>query len=264
MAKSSNQLQIVFVPHKVDGRLVEQRKLDGYINATAMCTAANRPWSRYWDVKASRDFAEELSADVGIPISELIQSVKGGNPDRQGTWVHPQVAIHLAQWLSPKFAVLVSKWVYDWISSGASPAESRLPFHVRRYVTNQRNVPAGHFSVLTEMTLGLIGPLEADGYTLPESMWPDISQGLIFSRWLREEKNIETSSLPTYTHEFEDGRKPCQARACPNDLLADFRRHFTEEWLPKHGLRYFSERDPKALEHIKALLIDWELKKLLS
>jgi len=28
--------------------------------------------------------------------------------------VHPYVAIHLAQWLSPRFAVQVSKWVYNW------------------------------------------------------------------------------------------------------------------------------------------------------
>ena len=260
----AKQLEIIFVPHKVEGRLVEQRRADGYINATAMCTAANRPWSRYWEVKASQEFATELSADIGIPISELIQSVKGGQPDRQGTWVHPQVAIHLAQWLSPKFAVLVSKWVYDWISSGASPAASRLPFHVRRYVANQQNVPIGHFSILTEMTLGLIGPMEADGYTLPESMWPDISEGLIFARWLREAKGLDTNGMPTYSHDFEDGRKSCQAKAYPNELLADFRKHFTEDWLPNHGPRYFSERDPKALTHLKSLLLGWEAKKLLK
>jgi hypothetical protein len=114
--------------------------------------------------------------------------------------VHPQVAIHLAQWLSPKFAVLVSKWVYDWISSGASPAASRLPFHVRRYVANQQNVPVGHFSVLTEMTLGLIGPMEADGYTLPERMWPDISEGLI-SRggYAKKRDSIPTLCRPILT-----------------------------------------------------------------
>ena len=49
-----------------------------------------------------------------IRISELVQSAKGGNPELQGTWVHPYVAIHLAQWLSPRFAVQVSKWVYEW------------------------------------------------------------------------------------------------------------------------------------------------------
>lgn len=254
LAKDPRQIPLAFLPHKVQGRLVEQRSRDGYINATAMCRAANRPWSRYWDVRASKDFVEELSAALGIPITELIQSVSGGVPERQGTWVHPQVAVHLGQWLSPRFAVLVSKWVYEWMSSGASPAAARLPFHVRRYVANQRNVPVGHFSVLTEITLGLIGPMEAGGYTLPESMWPDISEGRIFARWLRDAKGVDTDDMPTYSHEFEDGRRSCQAKAYPNAWLAEFRRHFLEEWLPKHGPRYFSERDPAALPYLTPLL----------
>jgi hypothetical protein len=47
-------------------------------------------------------------------------------------------------------------------------------------------------------------------------------------------------------------------------LLAEFRKHFTEDWLPNHGLRYSSERDPKALKHLKSLLLGWEAKKLLK
>jgi len=53
---------------------------------------------------------------MGIPISELIQSFKGGRAENQGTWVHPDIAINLAQWLSPKFAVQVSRWVREWMS----------------------------------------------------------------------------------------------------------------------------------------------------
>lgn len=112
----------------------------------------------------------------------------------------------------------------------------------------------GIFSVLNEITVGLIGPMEADGYTLPEKLWPDISQGRIFSKWLRDVKNVDTNAMPTYRHEFEDGRPPCEARAYPNEWLAEFRKHFTEEWLPNHGPRYFSERDPKAVEFLRKLL----------
>ena len=35
---------------------------------------------------STQDFVKELSSDTGIPVSELIQSVKGGNPEFQGTW----------------------------------------------------------------------------------------------------------------------------------------------------------------------------------
>ena len=43
--------------------------------------------------------------------------IRGGNPQLQGTWVHPYVAINLGQWLSPKFSVQVSKWVFEWMNN---------------------------------------------------------------------------------------------------------------------------------------------------
>src|SRR5262245_25963191 len=130
----------------------------------------------------------------------------------QGTCVHPHVAIHLAQWLSPRFAVRVSQWVYDWMTeTGRQKAE--LPFHLRRYMANINNVPVGHFSALTEMTITLIAPLDALGYALRESLWPDISEGKMFANWLRQEYGIETNDLPSYKHEFEDGRRAVWARA---------------------------------------------------
>ena len=110
------QLSLPLIERQHENTLIRQRAKDGYINATAMCQAAGRPWSRYREVKASKEFAKALSDDLGIPISELIQSVSGGTPELQGTWVHPQVSIHLAQWLSPQFAVQVTQWVFDWIS----------------------------------------------------------------------------------------------------------------------------------------------------
>jgi hypothetical protein len=61
-----------------------------------MCKAANRQWGHYRENLATRAFLVELSAVIGIPITGLIESVQGGRPAMQGTWVHPQVAIHLA------------------------------------------------------------------------------------------------------------------------------------------------------------------------
>jgi hypothetical protein len=169
------------IPHSMPGGIIYQRPKDGYINATAMCQAAQRPWSRYWELPAAKAFAQELSLDLGIPISTLIQSMKGGDIRYQGTWVHPQVAINLAQWLSARFAVQVSQWVYDWMSGSApTSVADAVPYHLRRYVANQPNVPVAHFSVLTEMTQMLIAPMEIMGYTLPESLLPDISQGRMY------------------------------------------------------------------------------------
>ncbi len=252
MTDQKKQLPLPLIQRKHANTLITQRAKDGYINATAMCKAANRPWSRYWEVKTSKEFADVLSADLGIPISELIQSVSGGIPELQGTWVHPQVAIHLAQWLSPQFAVQVTQWVFEWISGGPKIVE-RLPYHLRRYVANMTVVPRTHFSILQELTYGLIAPMEAQGYTLPERLVPDISEGRMFSKWLREEKGIEPNMFPTYPHRYEDGRV-VDARLYPNALIADFRAHFHEVWLPMRCEAYFAERDPKALTYLPRLL----------
>ena len=55
-----------------------------------------------------------LTSDMGIPISGLVHTIKGGKSNLQGTWIHPDLAVNLAQWLSPKFAVWVSRLVNKW------------------------------------------------------------------------------------------------------------------------------------------------------
>lgn len=247
------QLELPYVPHTLEGEIVVLRQKDGYINATTMCKVAGKEFKHYNENKTTKAFIAALSAEVGIPTSELIQTLTGGTPALQGTWVHPQVAINLAQWCSPVFAVRVSKWVYDWISSGAVGA-GKLPYHLRRYVANHQRVPPGHFSVLTEMTLALIAPLEMVGYQMPEKLWPDISQGKMFAKYLRDELGADTDAVPTYTHVFEDGRPPVQAKAYPNQFLPVFREHFTEVWLPARAEAYFAERDPKALGYLNKAL----------
>ena len=57
-----------------------------------------------------------METNTGIPALELIDKNIGGN--HIGTWIHPKVAINLAQWLSPDFAVLVSNWIYDLMTKG--------------------------------------------------------------------------------------------------------------------------------------------------
>lgn len=245
-----NPIQLSLIPHAIEQTIIMQRASDGYVNATAMCKAAKKEWSHYKELVSTKAFIDELSSALGISGDGLIDSIVGGVPQLQGTWVHPQVAIHLAQWLSPKFAVLVSKWVFEWMTGGA---KNNIPYHLQRYIANRANIPHTHFSVLNELIFGLIAPMESNGYTLPETMVPDISQGRMFAKWLREIKNMDPNNFPTYTHKYEDGRE-VQARLYPNELLADFRKHFNEVWLPQRAHGYFKDKDPKALPHLNRVL----------
>lgn len=244
------QLQTGFIDRLADNEVVTQRVSDGYFNATAMCRASGKLMGDYLRLSTSKAFLAELSSDMGIPISTLVQSIRGGAPNLQGTWVHPQVAINLAQWLSPKFAVLVSKWVLEWTSGNIR--QPSLPYHLRRYMVNMPNVPYGYFSMLNEVTLSLIGPLEQLGYTVSANMIPDGSLGKTFSNHLRK-LGYPVDTYPKYPHQFEDGRV-IQARAYPNELIGELRRFFTEEWLRTRSEKYFAERDPQALPYLKKFL----------
>ena len=246
------QAELPVIPREVQNSLVHQRANDGYINATAMCQAADRRFNDYTRLDGTRAFIQALSAETGIPATELIQVLRGGNPALQGTWVHPQVAIHLAQWLSPEFAVQVSKWVFEWLS-GQAERRGRLPDHVRRYLVNRPKIPATHFSMLDQMVLRLLAPLEDHDYILPANLMPDISLGRMFSSWLRD-RGYDPDSFQAYDHEFLDHRPTVQARLYPNELITEFNRQL-ESWLRDgRARRYFGQRDAAAIAPLDRVL----------
>ena len=98
---------------------VTSRKVDGYINATELCKAGNKKFNDWSRLDTTKDLISVLNADAGIPVSALIQINKGGNNKLlQGSWIHPDLAIQLAQWISPSFALQVSKWIRTLFSKG--------------------------------------------------------------------------------------------------------------------------------------------------
>lgn len=249
-----HQYSLTLIQREANGSIIEQRTKDGYINASALCKAANKLWADYRRLGHTNDFLTALAADMGIPISELVHSVKGGDSNHQGTWIHPQVAIHLAQWLSADFAVKVTKWVYDWMNGKGAPQQpASLPAHLARYLANDGKVLPGYFSVLQETGLNLFGPLHNVGFEIPAGWVPDISVGLLFCKWLRNERGVDTEALPTYIHTYGDHRKPAAAKLYPDELLADFRRWFRNVWLPENGVKYFKGKDPSSLAYLDKL-----------
>lgn len=122
------------ITHSLGNKTIMQRPEDGYMNATAMCQATGKKLSHYTANESTAAFLNALSSDAGIPASELIQTVRGGK-GQQGTWVHPHVAIHLAQWLSPEFAVKVSRWVLEWMGNEKTqaPAPKALPDQTQKH-----------------------------------------------------------------------------------------------------------------------------------
>ncbi|MFK5969020.1 MAG: KilA-N domain-containing protein [Candidatus Marithrix sp.] len=118
------------------GTTIRQRS-DGYLNATDMCKATGKKIKNYRCNKATQEFLIALSKKLEMPIESqrknsaldgnkgLLEITRGGNS--AGTWIHSRVAIHLAIWCSPEFAVLVTDWVYELLTKGTVSLNPNKP-----------------------------------------------------------------------------------------------------------------------------------------
>jgi hypothetical protein len=125
----------------VNGVSVEQRRADGYVNATAMCVAHGLDVSDWLATDIAFRIVSALGKRLGITpkpgispnslktrVSKLFPDlvlVRRGSPaNGGGTWVHYKLAIPLAQWCSAEFALLVSDWIEEWLTTGQVPIDS--------------------------------------------------------------------------------------------------------------------------------------------
>ena len=109
---------------ELQGINIIYRKEDGYINLSQLCKAGGKEFSEWKRSKKSKEFlvqlektlneGENVKKKVSLEISRdtLIKYNSGSNTER-ANWGHPQVAINVAQWISPEFDVKVSKWTRE-------------------------------------------------------------------------------------------------------------------------------------------------------
>lgn len=116
------------------------RESDGYINASQLCKAGQKKYNDWIRLDKTQEFLRELSYELKIDILNHNKEELGGagfpapphtnvsliennmgkiDVVTQSTWVHPRVAIHIAQWISPKFAVNVTGWIHKLLSTGS-------------------------------------------------------------------------------------------------------------------------------------------------
>jgi len=83
--------------------------------------------------------------------------VKKGNSNKfaQGSWIHPDLATNLAQWISPTFGVQVSRWVREIVITGkaeyhAKPNEEliRLQLELQKEQDARKKLEINHKRVL--------------------------------------------------------------------------------------------------------------------
>ena len=146
MSKKASMLS-----RSVNGISVDQKVRDGSINGTTMSVAYGKDISDWLKTDDTFELVTALAFDLGLISEEdarkkLVEIksdknpnsiktrvsaaypslvvVKRGSPDNGGgTWIHPDLAVQLAQWCSKPFAIQVSRWVREWFSSVYNPIQ---------------------------------------------------------------------------------------------------------------------------------------------
>jgi hypothetical protein len=120
-----------------NGHPIQRRQMDGYVNATAMCKANGKHLPHYLANGRTTEYLQALSGSVGIPTDLLKVSIGTGPNHLRGTWIHPRLAVDLARWISPAFAV----WMDGWLLEQFQPAPPASPLTTNHQpVTSYRGI----------------------------------------------------------------------------------------------------------------------------
>lgn len=90
-----------------DNVYIESNK-ECYINIENLCKTNQKSLNEWHKLNDTKIFLTALSKDVNIPTHLLIIS-----DQTQITWVHPYIAINIAQWISPETGVKISLWIHE-------------------------------------------------------------------------------------------------------------------------------------------------------
>ena len=108
----NTNIEITQTTLTIDNIIIFSRNEDKYINATQLCNAGNKNFNDWFSLDSTKQIINELEYDEGIQVSQLIDNNKNNSCNlEKDYWIHPDLAIQLAQWISPKFGLNISRWV---------------------------------------------------------------------------------------------------------------------------------------------------------
>lgn len=90
-------------------------KEKGYINATKMCALGGKAYKNWSRLDSANDLFKEVSLSAQKCSDSLSIQITGNQAEIIGTYLHQDIIVHVASWVSPKFAIMVSKIVNDFL-----------------------------------------------------------------------------------------------------------------------------------------------------
>lgn len=114
------------------GSVIQQRG-DGFVNLTQMCQANGKRLDVFMKSQKTKDYIDVLTNQYHHSV--VLDAGIGG--DHAGTWGHPSLAINLARWISPQFAVWCDSHIFNLLASGKTSLDMdpKEEMHLKTRVT---------------------------------------------------------------------------------------------------------------------------------
>ena len=91
------------------------------VNATQMAKPFGKRPVDWLQNQQAKDFIEALAEVRNSTSADLVRVTKGGNDKKlQGTWMHEDVALEFARWLSPAFAIWCNDRIKELLLNGST------------------------------------------------------------------------------------------------------------------------------------------------
>lgn len=97
-----------------------------FVNATTMAKSFGKKPVHWLDNQQAKDFIGELSVVRNRTTADLLQVTQGGTPTEQGTWMHEDVALEFARWLSPAFAIWCNDRIKELLRHGFTATDATI------------------------------------------------------------------------------------------------------------------------------------------
>ncbi len=94
------------------------------VNATEMAKPFGKLPAGWLRNQQTQEFIKELSNMRNCIYAELVQVNSGSSENGGGTWLHEDVALEFARWLSPKFAIWCNDRIKELLTKGTTSLQS--------------------------------------------------------------------------------------------------------------------------------------------
>lgn len=108
---------------------------DVMINATQMAKPFGKLPKDYLKTDSSKELAEKLASRKNVLLNEIIKVVNGGN--NRGTWMHEDIALDFAQWLSVDFKLWCNDRLKELLKTGKTQISPQDPLSLLKLAVSE-------------------------------------------------------------------------------------------------------------------------------